>query len=30
VAALGLVTRHRFGRYFNRCRSDPIKFRDRA
>jgi hypothetical protein len=22
VAALGLVTRHRFGRYFNRCRSE--------
>src|SRR5262249_20332442 len=30
VTALGLVTRHRFGRCFNRCRSDPIKLRDRA
>ena len=30
VTALGFVTRHRFGRCFNRCRSDPIKLRDRA
>jgi hypothetical protein len=30
LAALGFVPRHRFGRCFGRCRSDPIKLRDRA
>jgi len=30
MAAFGPLTQHRFGRCFSRCRSDPIKLRDRA
>jgi hypothetical protein len=30
VTALGLLTQRRFGRCLSRCRSNPIKLRDRA
>ena len=30
MTALGLVAQRRFGCRFNRCRSEPVKLRDRA